>query len=195
MSLSNFEALATTSFQTAKVWGNSVVNGVTPQWYAVQTRSRHEKSVEEQLNYRGVQAYLPLYEKSSRWKDRRVRLRLPLFAGYVFVCLPWRDRVRALEVPSVVRFVGFGGHPVAVPDDEIQSIRVSLQSRSGLKPTAYVSLGQRVRIRSGPLEGCEGYLVRRKGACRLILSVTLIQRSVAVEIDAREVSLATSASL
>lgn len=195
MSLATFETLATGSFRPPEVRGRSVVNDVMSSWFAALTRARHEKRVEERLSCKGVKAYVPLYEKTSRWKDRRVRLRLPLFAGYVFVSLPWRDRLRALEVPGVVRFVSFGGNPAAVPDEEIESIRVSLQSGLGVKPTQGLCLGQRVRIHSGPLEGCEGYLVRRKGAYRLILSVSLIQRSIAVEIDARDVLLATSATL
>lgn len=167
---------------------------ITSRWYAAQTRARHEKRVAEQLNCRGVESFVPLYEKESRWKDRRVRLQLPLFAGYVFVQIAWPDRMRALEVPGVARLVSFGGNAVAVPDHEIESIRTSLESGLNVKPTQYLTVGQRIRIHSGSLEGCEGYLIRRKGSCRLIVSVTLIQRSIAVEINARDVSLAASAS-
>ena len=191
MIIPNSETLRTTSLEPPAC-GHATGDG-SSHWYPAQTRARHEKRVAEQLTSRGVVSYLPLYERMSRWKDRRVRVHLPLFAGYVFVRLAWRDRLRALEVPGIARLVSFGGNPVAVPDPEIESIRASLGSGLRVNPAPYLCVGQRVRIRSGPLESCEGYLVRRRGACRLILSVTLIQRSVAVEVDAREVSLATSA--
>lgn len=97
--------------------------------------------------------------------------------------------MRALEVPGIARLVSFGGNAVAVPDQEIESIRTSLESGLNAKPSQYLAIGQRVRVRSGPLEGCEGYLVRKKRSCRLIVSVTLIQRSIAVDVDARDVSL------
>lgn len=168
--------------------------GIGSRWYAAQTRARHEKRVAEQLSHRGVKSFVPLYEKNSRWKDRRVRLQLPLFAGYVFVQIAWRDRIRALEVPGIARLVSFGGNAVAVPDGEIESIRTSLESGLDIKPTQYLAIGQRVRIRSGSLAGCEGYLVREKGSHRLIVSVALIQRSIAVEIDAHDVSIASYAT-
>lgn len=193
MIVSNSETLRATRLEPP-AWGHAIADGAS-HWYPAQTRARHEKRAAEQLISKGIDSYLPLYEKMSRWKDRRVLVQLPLFAGYVFVRLAWRDRLRALEVPGIARLVSFGGNPVAVPDPEIESIRASLESGLRVNPAPYLAVGQRIRIRSGPLEGCEGYLVRRKGACRLILSVTLIQRSVAVEVDAREVSLATSAVL
>lgn len=185
MIISSSEILRATSHEPPAS-GLAIADGAT-HWYPAQTRARHEKRIAEQLLSKGIDSYLPLYEKMSRWKDRRVRVQLPLFDGYVFVRFAWRDRLRALEIPGIARFVSFGGYPVAVPDPEIESIRASLKSGLGVNPVPYLALGQRIRIRSGPLEGCEGYLVRRKGACRLILSVTLIQRSIAVEVDAREV--------
>ena len=171
----------------------SVPAGTPSHWYAALTRSRHEKRVTDLLASKGVKSYVPLYGKTSRWKDRFVDLQLPLFPGYVFVQIAWRDRLRALAVPGVVRLVSFGGNPVAVPNQEIESIRVSLQSGLKIAPTPYLTVGRRVRIRSGPLKGYEGYLTRRKGSCRLILSVNLIQRSVAVDVDIADVSLVSEA--
>lgn len=194
MIVSSPETLRATSLEPP-AWSHAIADGAASRWYPAQTRARHEKSVAQQLISKGVDSYLPLYEKMSRWKDRRVRVQLPLFAGYVFVRLAWRDRLRALEVPGIARLVSFGGNPVAVPDQEIESIRASLESGLRINPAPYLAMGQRVRIRSGPLEGCEGYLLRRKGSCRLILSVTLIQRSIAVEVDSVDISLVRNAVL
>src|ERR1700683_2602353 len=93
------------------------------RWYAVHTRANHEKRVTEQLQRRDIENFVPLYEKVSRWKDRRVRLQLPLFAGYVFVRMALCERLRVLEVPSIAQLVGFGGLPTPLPDEEISALR------------------------------------------------------------------------
>src|SRR5712692_8315886 len=97
------------------------------RWYAAYTCANHEKRVAKQLEERSVEHFLPLYGSVRRWKDRRVQLDLPLFPGYVFVRLVLRDRVRVLQIPSVVRLVGFGGLPTALPDQEMEAIRNGLQ--------------------------------------------------------------------
>ena len=185
------EMIKGTDFQSQVAPIRRAADDIESRWYAAQTRARHEKCVAKQLVSRGVNSYVPLYGRTSKWKDRRVRLHVPLFAGYVFIHMVWTDRARALEVPGVTRLVSFGGRPVAIPDEEIESIRASLESGLNVEPTRYVAVGQRVRISSGPLEGFEGYLSRRKGSCRLILSVPVVQRSIAVEIDAVDVSVTT----
>lgn len=154
-----------------------------PRWYAAYTCPRHEKSVAEQLTGRGVEFYLPLYETVSRWKDRRVRLSLPLFPGYVFVRIPLCERLRVLGVPSVVRLVGFNGRPAPLPEEEIQSLRNGLGALR-TEPHPFLKAGRRVRIVQGPLQGLEGVLLRRKGRCRLVISLDLIQRSICVDVDA-----------
>jgi transcription antitermination factor NusG len=113
---------------------------------------------------------------------------VPLFAGYVFVRLALRERLRVLEVPGVARLVGFGGLPAELPDDELEGIRNGLKGNLRAEPCAYLSIGQRVRVERGPLQGIEGILVRRKNGLRLVLSVALIQRSIGLEIDAADVS-------
>lgn len=153
------------------------------RWYAAQTCANHEKRVREQLRQRTVEAYLPLYASMRRWKDRRVNLELPLFPGYVFVRLALRDRVTVLQTPSVVRLVGFGGLPTALPDQEIDSLRQGLVRDLRIEPHPYLKVGQRVRVRTGPLQGLEGILVRKKKFSRFVISLDLIMRSVAVEID------------
>ncbi len=157
-----------------------------PRWYAVQTCANHEKRVLEQLGQRTVEAYLPLYESVRRWKDRRMRLELPLFPGYVFVHLELRDRLRVLQTPSVVRLVGFGGQPAALPDQEIEALRHGLTHKLRLEPHPYLKVGNRVRVRTGPLQGLEGILVRKKNGSRFVISMDLIMRSVAAEIDVAE---------
>lgn len=156
------------------------------RWYAAQTCANHEKRVLEQLNQRTVEAYLPLYGSVRRWKDRRVRLELPLFPGYVFVHLALHDRLRVLQTCSVVRLVGFSGQPVALPDQEIEALRRGLTPEMRIEPHPYLRVGQRARVKTGPLQGLEGILVRKKNGSRFILSLDLIMRSVAAEIDVAE---------
>lgn len=156
------------------------------RWYAAQTSANHEKRVAEQLNLRAVEAYLPLYTSVRRWKDRRVRLELPLFPGYVFVHLALRDRLQVLQAPSVARLVGFGGRPTPLPEQEIDALRKGLTHDMLIEPHPYLKVGQRVRVKTGPLQGLEGLLLRRKKTSRFVISLDLIMRSVAVEIDIAE---------
>ncbi len=153
------------------------------RWYAVQTCANHEKRVLEQLNRRTVETYLPLYASVRRWKDRRVRLELPLFPGYVFVRLALRDRFQVLQAPGVARLVGFGGQAAALPDQEIETLRQGLAGEMCVEPHPYLKVGHRVRVRTGPLQGLEGILVRKKKLSRFVISLDLIMRSVAAEID------------
>jgi transcription antitermination factor NusG len=159
-----------------------------PRWYAAYTCANHEKRVREQLEERSVESFLPLYETVRRWKDRRMRLQLPLFPGYVFVRLALIDRLRVLQVPSVVRLVGFNGHPSALPYEEIESLKKGLASGMRAEPHPFLTIGRRVRIVAGPLAGQEGILVRRKGQFRVVLSIELLKMSAAVEVDVAEVA-------
>jgi len=157
------------------------------RWYAAYTCANHEKRVRDQLEQRSVEAFLPVYETVRRWKDRRMRLQLPLFPGYVFVRLALTDRLRVLQIPSVVRFVGFSGHPSALPDDEIEALKKGLACGVRAEPHPFLTVGRRVRIKSGPLEGRQGILLRRAGRLRVVLSIDLIMRSIIVEVDAAEI--------
>ena len=158
-----------------------------PRWYAAYTSANHEKQVAEQLRVRSVEHFLPLYESLRRWKDRRVRLEMPLFAGYVFVRIALRERLRVLQLPSVVRLVGFGGHPIALADAEIQSLRSGLGPQLRAEPHPFLTVGRQVRIKSGPLAGLEGILLRRKGGYRVVVSIGLIQRSIIADTDIADV--------
>lgn len=158
-----------------------------PRWYAAYTCAKHEKRVAEQFTQRALEHFLPQYESVRRWKDRRVKLQLPLFPGYVFVRLALRDRLRVLETPSVVRLVGFNGRPAALPDKEMEALQACVAARLTAEPHAYLTVGRRVRIKTGPLAELEGVLIRKKNTFRVVLSLDLIACSAAVEVDAADV--------
>ena len=155
-------------------------------WYAVYTRANHEKRVADQLRERCVEYFLPLYECERRWKDRRVKLQMPLFLGYVFVRVAPRDRLRVLQTPGVVHLVGFGGHPAPLPQEDIQAIQDCLSQGLQVEPHPYFRVGRRMQVKSGPLQGLEGVVVRRKNRSRFVLSFDLLQRGIAIEINAMD---------
>jgi transcription antitermination factor NusG len=156
-------------------------------WYAACTRSRHEKSIVRQLEERGIEYFLPLYRSVRRWKDRRKELDLVLFPGYVFVRLPWRERLRVLQLPSILRFVTFNGLPAALPISELEALRNGLTQGVYAASHPYLRVGKRVLVRYGPLAGASGILVRKKDNFRIVISIEAIMRSVAVEIDEGDV--------
>jgi transcription antitermination factor NusG len=156
-------------------------------WYAAYTCAQHEKRVAEQLARCEIEHFLPVYESVRRWKDRKKRLKLPLFASYLFVRISMRDRSKVVQIPGLVRLVGFGGEPVAVPEEDIAAIRLCLKGKYRIEPHPFLQTGQHVQIIRGALEGLQGILLRRKGTSRLVLSLGLIMRSVAVEVDASDV--------
>lgn len=154
-----------------------------PLWYAVYANANHEKRVAEQLEQRSIEHFLPLYDSVRRWKDRRVRLQMPLFPGYVFVRLALRDRLQVLQIPGVVTLVSFGGRPAPLREADIHAIQKCLGQGNPVKPYPYLQAGRRARVKCGPLQGLEGIILRRKNRTRFIVSIELIVRSVAVEID------------
>lgn len=161
----------------------------TVRWYAAYTLPRHEKAVADRLVREEFETYLPLYWAVRRWNLRAVKIELPLFPGYVFVKMTITNRVRVLAHPGVIRLVGFNGKAVALPDDEIETLRSSLAIYRA-EPYPHLSAGKQIRIRSGPFAGLEGRIVRRKGKMRLITSIELIQGSILLELDAAEAHLA-----
>lgn len=158
-------------------------DGFQPRWYAVYTRSRHEKSVADQLRYKQIEMFLPLCEMMRRWKNGDHRVQLPLFPGYTFVHIALKDRLHVLNIPGVVRLVGFDGTPVPLADEDVESLRRVLSCSAKVAPHPYLAVGRRVRITAGPLTGLEGILVRKKGDFQVVLSIDLIQRSVLVHVD------------
>jgi len=158
-----------------------------PCWYAAYTRSRHEKQVARQLEEKAVESFLPLYEAVHRWKDRRARVQLPLFPGYVFVRLPLRERLKVLEIPSVVRLVGFNGKPAPLLEHEIETLRSGWERLLSAEPHPFLKVGQKVRITAGPLAGLEGILIQKKQNLRVVLSINLIMRSIVVDVDSGDI--------
>lgn len=156
------------------------------RWYAAYTSANHEKRVAEQLSVREVEHFLPLYDSVRRWKDRRMKLQLPLFPGYVFVRLALRDRLQVLQAPGVVRLVGFNGLPCALPAEEMETMQARLARKALLEPHPYMQRGRRVRVKSGSLEGLEGFVIRRKSGLRFIISLNLIHLSASAEVDAAD---------
>jgi transcription antitermination factor NusG len=158
-------------------------------WYALYTAPRHEKLVADQIHQQGIECFLPLYRSVRHWKDRRKELAMVLFPGYVFVQMASQNRLRILQMPGAVRFVSFNGKPAALPDQEIENLRTHLSNTGMIEPHPYLSEGQRVRVCSGPLRGLEGIILRTRDCCRIVLSIHLIMRSVAVEVDDGDVEL------
>jgi len=161
-----------------------------PSWYALYTCARHEKRIVQQIERRRLSCFLPLYRSVRRWKDRRKELELALFPGYVFVHMSLSNKLKVLEVPGVVRLVSFNGQPAAVPTEEIEALRNRLSGSAKIEPHPYLRAGRKVRVRSGPFQGLEGVIVRRKDRCRLIFSIDLIQRSLAIELDEADLEAA-----
>jgi transcription antitermination factor NusG len=155
-------------------------------WYAAYTRANHEKTVAGHLAQRSVECFLPCYESVRRWKDRRVRLQMPLFPGYVFVRIPLQDQMRVREIPGVARIIGFSGVPAIISDDEIEIMRDGFAQGICAQPHPYLTIGRRVRVVAGPLAGLQGILLKRKKQTRFVISLELIMRSIAVEIDTSE---------
>jgi transcription antitermination factor NusG len=157
------------------------------RWYAAYTAPRHEKRVTQQMDERRIDCFLPLYRSLRRWKDRSKQLDLPLFPGYVFVHLALQDRLQVLQMPGVVQLVSFCGVPAALPDADIEGLRSGLSGDVHAEPHPYLAAGRRVRVRSGAVAGMEGILVRRKHKFRVVLSISLIQRAVAIEVDEADI--------
>jgi transcription antitermination factor NusG len=156
------------------------------RWFAVYTRAHHEKNVAEQLRGRDIEHFLPLYTSARRWKDRIKVLQMPLFAGYLFVRVLPSQFLDVLRTHGVSRLVG-SPKPLPLAEKEIQQLRTWLSLSLAVEPNPYLRVGQLVRVRRGPLTDVEGILVRKKNALRLVVSIDLIQRSVALEIDAADI--------
>jgi transcription termination/antitermination protein NusG len=152
-------------------------------WYALRVKPRFEKLVHEHLERKGYEAFLPSYLSRNRWSDRVKQVRLPLFSGYTFCRFDVNARLPILITPGVQFIVGVGRSPVAVEPSEIETIRLAVNSGQPIRPWPFINVGQRVEIERGPLQGLCGIVLRVKNIDRLIISVSLLMRSVAVEID------------
>lgn len=155
-----------------------------PHWYALYTRPRHEKRVFEELARRGIESFLPTYKVRRRWSDRYKIVTEPLFKNYLFVKMNSEFRQETLRPYGAVSFVSADGQPAEIPDNEIEAIRILVESELPYNPHPYLKVGRKVRVTTGSLEGCEGTLIRKKGLTRLVLSIHMLQQSVVTEIDA-----------
>jgi transcription antitermination factor NusG len=152
-------------------------------WYALWVKSRYENTVASHLQARGFESLLPLYKCQRRWSDRFKEIELPLFPGYVFCQFNPLNRLPILSIPGVVQVVGVGRTPVPIDESEIAAIQAAVKSGLPSQPWPFLQVGHKVRIEYGPLCGLEGVLLDFRGRQRLVLSVTLLQRSVAVQVD------------
>jgi len=158
----------------------------TLRWFAIRTKPRHEKAVSLTLLGKGYEQFLPVYSSRALGSNRKPAS-LPLFAGYLFCRFDVEDRLPILVTPGVFNIVGCGRAPIALDDSEIADLQSVVRAGIALQPWPFLKVGHRVRIKCGALEGVEGVLVKSKSVDRLIVSITLLQRSVAVEIDSGSV--------
>ena len=165
----------------------SAVGQINPDagvsWFALQTRSRWEGTAAGLLRAKGLETLLPTYSTRRKWSDRSKLVESPLFPGYVFCRFDVHNRLPVLITPGVISVVGRGKTPVAIDDLEIVSIQAAIESGVPIEPWPYLEIGERVRIQKDALEGMEGILTSFKGSHRVVISVTLLRRSVALEID------------
>ena len=186
-SISNSECVAAGSHDAEAFATERFSAATSIHWYAAYICAHHEKRVASELTARAVEHFFPVYKSIRRWKDRRVTLELPLFPGYVFVRLALAEKLRVIQVPSVVRLVGFGGYPAALPDSELEILRVGLAPGSGAEPHPFLTIGRRVHIAAGPFSGLTGVLQRVKNRIRVVVSLELVQRSIVVDVAASDV--------
>ena len=161
------------------------ITGCAENWYAVQTRARHERVVVQRFRDKGLTTFLPLVTEVRRWSDRWKSVELPLFSCYVFVKImnTNEDRLRVLCTDSVFDFVGVPRQGTPIPDEQIDAVRTIVEERVNWRSYPFLKIGERVRIRSGALDGVEGILVARNGERSVVVSVDAIQRSLSVRVE------------
>jgi len=159
------------------------------RWVAVYTVARHEKAVARQLEERNIETFLPLYRSVHRWKDRKKEVELALFPSNVFVRISTTHKLQVLQVPGVVHIVVFNGEMAALPEQEIEALRNGLDNQLCAEPCPYLRVGKRVLVIRGPMAGAEGILSRKKDKYRVVISVHVLMRSVAVEVDITDLEL------
>ena len=158
------------------------------RWYAISTRSRHEKYVRDQLKAQGVESLLPVVRRFNQWKDRKKAVDFPLFPGYCFARFAREARVTVLKAPGVVRIIGNSGDPEPIPDEEMDAVKRLVTQPLSYDSHPYLREGMRVRIMRGPLEGVEGVLAREEQRHRVVIVIHLIQQAAAVEVDSADLS-------
>jgi transcription antitermination factor NusG len=168
---------------------------INAAWCAIYTRHQHEKAIAQILSAKGLEVFLPLYHATHRWKDRTMRLSLPLFPCYLFLRGMKGRRLEVVTTPGIVSVLSINGEPAAIPESEMEAVRRVVEWGNRVEPHPYLRRGDRVRVISGPLQGLEGILVRKKSFYRLVLSVEILERSAAVEVDVSAVERVGNRSL
>ncbi|WP_447968622.1 transcription termination/antitermination protein NusG [Nitrospira sp. M1] len=158
------------------------------RWYALRTKSRHEKVVRERLVYEGVEALLPTIKRLSRWKDRKKEIETPLFPGYCFVRCVLENKLPILNIVGVVEIVGCGHRPQAIPEEEISALKAVVTSVLCYDIHPYLNEGMNVEVVAGVLKGVRGILLEKNNGHRLAIGIRLIQQAVSVEIDAMDIA-------
>jgi transcription termination/antitermination protein NusG len=158
-----------------------------PRWYALRTKSRHEKLVRDRLEKQGIEPLLPTVKRLSQWKDRKKEIEVPLFSGYCFVRFGSQQKLPVLKTIGVVEVVGGGKRAEPIPDEEIAALQTLMTSVLPYDSHPYLHEGMMVEVIRGPLQGVRGMLLRKDKRHRLVLGVRLIQQAAAVEIDTRDV--------
>lgn len=161
------------------------------RWYAIRTRSRHEKVVATELTRRDIEVFVPLATSVRQWSDRRQEIQLPLFPGYAFVRVAYLsgDRLRVLQATGVAGFVGPNPAGVSIPDEQIEAIRTLVVRKVAITEHPFLRVGQRIRVRGGALDGVEGILVAMNGTRNLVISVEPIQRALSINLDGYDVEV------
>jgi transcriptional antiterminator NusG len=157
-------------------------------WYALRTRSRHEKLVRDQLGKQGIEQLLPTVKRLSQWKDRKKEIEVPLFSGYCFVRFEQSAKLPVQKVSGVVEIVGSGSRPEPIPDEEIEALKTLVSSVLPYDPHPYLHEGMAVEVVRGPLQGVRGMLLRKDKRHRLVVGIRLIQQAAVVEIDVNNVA-------
>jgi transcription antitermination factor NusG len=156
-------------------------------WYALRTKSRHEKLVRDQLDKQGIEPLLPTVKRLSQWKDRKKEIEVPLFSGYCFVRFSQLEKTPVQKIVGVVEIVGSGSRPEPIPEEEINGLRRLMTSVLPYDSHPYLHEGMQVEVVRGPLQGAHGILLRKEKRHRLVIGVRLIQQAAAVEIDVNDV--------
>jgi len=162
-------------------------NELALRWYALRTKSRHEKLVRDQLDKQGIEPLLPTVKRLSQWKDRKKEIEIPLFSGYCFVRFSRLEKTPVQKIVGVVEIVGSGNRPEPIPEQEIDALRLLMTSVLPYDPHPYLHEGMQVEVIRGPLQGAHGILLRKEKRHRLVIGVRLIQQAAAVEIDVNDV--------
>lgn len=162
-------------------------NELALRWYALRTKSRHEKLVRDQLDKQGIEPLLPTVKRLSQWKDRKKEIEIPLFSGYCFVRFSRLEKTPVKKIVGVVEIVGSGNRPEPIPEQEIDALRLLMTSVLPYDPHPYLHEGMQVEVIRGPLQGAHGILLRKEKRHRLVIGVRLIQQAAAVEIDVKDV--------